>query len=388
MNIYILDDQEENRALISHIIKHHTSHEVYDFATGDALLKYLERGVGEADLFLLDILMAEMDGFEVARHIKSDERYSDIPIIFLTALSDKESLNRGFESGGSDYISKPFSKEELLARISVHLNLRKSLRELKNHSLELERDKELFLIRGKELRSLYHILQHGMEDPSLEDFFREVVEHIIPGAFSSSRNPLVFIKYRGEVFHNAREGEQPPRYSVKAPLLIQGKEEGALVVGFQSGKREDSAEFEHKLIYLFAEKIGMVMEHFEKESVLRYDVFLLRKALDFMEERGYLLFSASHHVIAHNDAFLKAFGISPEMGVNSGKIYSRQELSGLLNPAVKKVLKVFLDEDSRNTIPITAGNGNEYTLLSVPFEDNGIVTGKLWVLEKEKETNG
>ena len=383
MNIYILDDQEENRALISHIIKHETSHEVYDFATGDALLKYLERGVGEPDLFLLDILMAEMDGFEVARHIKKDERYSDIPIIFLTALSDKESLARGFQSGGSDYISKPFSKEELLARISVHLNLRKSLRELKNHSLELEKDKELFLIRGKELRGLYHILQHGMEDPSLEDFIRETVRNIIPGTFSSSRNPLVFIKYRGEVFHNAREGEQPPRYSIKAPLLIQGKEEGALVVGFQSGKRENSAEFERQLIYLFAEKIGMVLEHLEKESLLRYDVFLLRKTLDFMEERGYLLFSASHHVIAHNDAFLNAFEITPD-----GKVYTREELSGLLQPQVKKVLKMFLDEDSRNSIPITARNGTEYQLLSVPLEDNGIVTGKLWILEKEKETNG
>ncbi|MBN2726089.1 response regulator [Candidatus Mcinerneyibacteriota bacterium] len=388
MNIYILDDQEENRALISHIIKHHTSHEVYEFSTGEALLKYLEREAGQPDLFLLDILMAEMDGFEVARRIKKDERFSDIPVIFLTALSDKDSVAKGFESGGSDYISKPFSKEELLARITVHLNLRQSLRELKNHSLELEKDNELFLIRGKELRSLYHILQQGMEESSLDDFFREVVSNIIPGAFSSSRNPMVFIKYRGEVFHNTSEGEKPPQYSVKAPLMIQGREEGALVVGFQSGKRENSVEYERKLIFLFAEKITRVIEHFEKESLLRYDVFLLRKALDFMEKRGYILFSVSHHVIAHNETFLEAFGISRDLTKEKGRVYTREELSGLLKPEVKKVLKMFLEEDSRNKIPVTAQNGNEYTLLSLPLEDEGIVTGKLWILENEKESDG
>ncbi|HHF52151.1 MAG TPA: response regulator [Candidatus Aminicenantes bacterium] len=390
MNIYILDDQDENRILISHIIKHYTPHDVYSFSTGDALLEQLKRGVGEPDLFLLDILMAEMDGFEVARHIQENQIYSDVPIIFITALNDKESLIRGFQSGGCDYISKPFSKEELLARIRVHLNLRKSLLELKNYSLELKKDNELFLIRGKELRSLYHILQHGMEALSLGDFFREVVENIIPEAFTFSRKPLVFIKYRDQVYHNARAGEKPPQYSIKAPFLIQGREEGALVVGFQSGKREIFSEFEQKLIFLFAEKINRVIEQFEKGSVLRYDVFLLRKALEVMEKRGYILFSASHQVIAHNEAFLNIFGIFPEMTANKekGSVYTREELTRLIKPEIKKVLKTFLEDDSRNKISITTGNGSKYILLNVPIEDEGIVTGKLWILEQEKEQNG
>ncbi len=76
------------------------------------------------------------------------------------------------------------------------------------------------------------------------------------------------------------------------------------------------------------------------------------------------------------------------MTTEKGRVYTREELSGLLKPEVKKVLKMFLEEDSRNKIPVTTQNGNEYTLLSLPLEDEGIVTGKLWILENEKESDG
>ena len=75
-------------------------------------------------LILLDVKMPEMDGFEVCRRLKKDERTRDIPVIFISALQDAEDKVRGFEAGGVDFISKPFQEEEVLARVRTHMALR------------------------------------------------------------------------------------------------------------------------------------------------------------------------------------------------------------------------------------------------------------------------
>ena len=75
------------------------------------------------DLILLDVMMPGMDGFETCEHLKKNEAYADIPVIFLTALTDTESLVLGFEAGGVDYITKPFQRAELLAKTKNHIEL-------------------------------------------------------------------------------------------------------------------------------------------------------------------------------------------------------------------------------------------------------------------------
>ncbi|MGR9085966.1 MAG: response regulator, partial [Gammaproteobacteria bacterium] len=73
------------------------------------------------DVILMDALMPNMDGFETCRHMKSDAHLRNIPIIFMTGLSDIESIVRGFAAGGVDYLTKPINPQELIARINVHL---------------------------------------------------------------------------------------------------------------------------------------------------------------------------------------------------------------------------------------------------------------------------
>jgi len=82
------------------------------------------------DLILLDIVLPDIDGFEVCSHLKSSHQTQDIPIIFLTAKKENASIIKGFQLGAVDYIPKPFSKEELLARVNLHLTLRKTQDEL------------------------------------------------------------------------------------------------------------------------------------------------------------------------------------------------------------------------------------------------------------------
>ena len=103
-----------------------------------------ERGLKRAsyaqpDLILLDILMPDMDGFEVCRRLKLDAKTRTIPVVFMTALTDTEDKVRGLRSGGIDYITKPFQIEELLARMTNHLSMQKLIRQMQVHNRELQK---------------------------------------------------------------------------------------------------------------------------------------------------------------------------------------------------------------------------------------------------------
>lgn len=76
------------------------------------------------DLVLLDVMMPDMNGFEVCRRLKEDPKTQDIPVIFITGLSDAEDKVEGFQTGGVDYITKPVQHEEVLARVRTHLALK------------------------------------------------------------------------------------------------------------------------------------------------------------------------------------------------------------------------------------------------------------------------
>lgn len=110
------------------------------------------------DLILLDVMMPGMDGFEVAQRLEEDELVSNIPIIFLTALDDTESIVRGFKLGASDFISKPFRKEELMVRIRHQLTLVAARRIIMEQKAELEKT-----IAGRD--KLYSVIAHDLRSP-------------------------------------------------------------------------------------------------------------------------------------------------------------------------------------------------------------------------------
>ncbi|MBD3307649.1 response regulator [candidate division KSB3 bacterium] len=120
--ILIVDDVAENRKLLATTIKKYKQFAISLASDGSAVLKAIEKDL--PDLILLDIMMPEMDGFEVSKALKSNEHTKNIPIIFLTAMTDVESKIKAFESGGVDYVSKPFNENELLARINTHVELK------------------------------------------------------------------------------------------------------------------------------------------------------------------------------------------------------------------------------------------------------------------------
>ncbi|MEO0407197.1 MAG: response regulator [Cyanobacteria bacterium P01_A01_bin.135] len=103
------------------------SSEGYKVATATSGYRALKRlEVHRADLILLDVKMQGMDGFQVCQQLKANPETADIPVIFITALSDTSSISRGFALGAVDYVAKPFREVELLARVNTHIQLRQS----------------------------------------------------------------------------------------------------------------------------------------------------------------------------------------------------------------------------------------------------------------------
>lgn len=156
--VLIVDDIPKNLQVIaSHL--GHDDFELIMATSGEAALEVLEEDI--PDLILLDINLTGIDGIETCKRIKTKDSLKDIPIIFLTAKTDIDDIVLGFEVGAVDYITKPFNKAELKARIDTHLELNNLRKELvkKNKELEiLSRTDPLTKLNNR--RSMMEFLQY------------------------------------------------------------------------------------------------------------------------------------------------------------------------------------------------------------------------------------
>ena len=118
--VLVIDDNPTNLAVAVNCLedKGFTVLIARDGKSGIKRAKY-----AHPDIVLLDILMPEMDGFETCRLLKSDLETQEIPVIFMTALSNTEDKLKGFEMGAVDYVTKPIQIEEIIARVNLHLKL-------------------------------------------------------------------------------------------------------------------------------------------------------------------------------------------------------------------------------------------------------------------------
>jgi len=134
-DILVVDDTPANLRLLSELLTQH-GYRVRPATDGALALKSV--AARAPDLILLDVNMPGMDGYEVCRRLKADEKISRIPVIFISAFGDTRQKVTGFEAGGLDYITKPFEAEEVLARVKTHLRLRKAEEALRNAHDTLE----------------------------------------------------------------------------------------------------------------------------------------------------------------------------------------------------------------------------------------------------------
>ena len=178
--ILIVDDQSENLEILFEVFQN-TEFDVMFVGDGASCLNVARSD--RPDLILLDVMMPDIDGFEVCRQLKASDATQGIPIIFMTALSDTVNKITGFQLGAVDYITKPFQPEEALARVNAHLTLQQLRRELqeKNAALEEGIQRE---------RSLNQELQDAL---AREKAFNQVQSRFISIASHELRSPLALI---------------------------------------------------------------------------------------------------------------------------------------------------------------------------------------------------
>ncbi|MBN1159037.1 MAG: hybrid sensor histidine kinase/response regulator [Bacteroidales bacterium] len=146
-SILIVDDVPKNIQLLGSILKQE-KYELEFATSGKEALEWLASK--RFELVLLDIMMPEMDGFDICRKIKENPTTREIAVIFLTAKADSESIIKGFETGAVDYITKPFNTKELKMRVRTHLTIQHQRKQIEQKNAY---EKKIFSVIGHDLRS-------------------------------------------------------------------------------------------------------------------------------------------------------------------------------------------------------------------------------------------
>lgn len=195
-NILIVDDIPDNLRVLGGILREE-GYKIRPVLNGELALQVAVKE--KPELILLDIMMPGMDGYEVCRRLKANPGLKDIPVIFISALSDTNDLVKAFESGGVDYITKPFQAAEVAIRVATHLKICRQNAELRE--LNATRDKFFSIIAhdlrgpiGNMLSISEMISEKGQVDEETMYTFLEMQKELSQDTFQLLENLLIWAR--------------------------------------------------------------------------------------------------------------------------------------------------------------------------------------------------
>ncbi|WP_455142302.1 response regulator transcription factor [Candidatus Hodarchaeum mangrovi] len=123
--IFVVDDEEDTVELARMVLEYE-GYQVFSASNGEEAIKFLKKSTNKPNLVLLDVLMPKMNGLEVCKWIKNDDRLNTVPVLLFTAKVGKKDRIAGEEAGADAYINKPFSADDLVSLIKMHLEKAKN----------------------------------------------------------------------------------------------------------------------------------------------------------------------------------------------------------------------------------------------------------------------
>ena len=219
--ILIVDDMPANLDVLVQALQGER-YNIFVAADGESAIEVAANS--EPDLILLDVMMPGIDGYETCRRLKRDERLAHIPVLFLTARDDLPGIVEGFESGGLDYMTKPFRKKEVLSRIRTHLERSILMRNLAE-AVEV-RTRELNL-KVRELEGRDRINEHMLTVHTVEETLALVLE-VICDVLDVDR-ALVYLKADDNLRPAAAIGWPDDQLNQRASNMLESPQRAAIL---------------------------------------------------------------------------------------------------------------------------------------------------------------
>jgi len=169
--IFIVDDKLENRELLTMLL---SDYQLHIAESGKQCLELLMDI--KPDLIFLDVLMPEMDGYEVCKTLKQDAANCDIPVIFVSALNTIEDRLKGYDAGGEDYISKPYDIKELLYKLDLALENKKSREDLQEQLQDLTAVAYTAMTNSSEMGLVAQFTEHSFLCQNYQELAHKILE--------------------------------------------------------------------------------------------------------------------------------------------------------------------------------------------------------------------
>ena len=348
--ILAVDDIATNIMLLKAVL----SRAKYKIVTASGGYEALEKVAAvNPDLILLDIMMPDLDGYEVLKQLKANPAHEDIPVIFLTALHNPEDIVKGFKYGASDYVSKPFNHEELITRVAHHIYLAAAQRTILQQRDELQATVEA---RDK----MYSVIAHDLRSPigTLKMVFNMLSISITPDQVSEESFEMI------SMGNNITEST----FMLLDNLLKWTKSQiGRMNTVFQEVDISEVVLFASKMSDLVAqvknveveyEIPGPISVHCDVDMVKTIMRNLMSNAIKYSQEGGRIVISVSdsptHAVISVRD-----FGIG----------IKEEDIPKLLNPEIHHTTYGTKNEEGSGlglqlVQDLTRRNGGELTVES------------------------